>query len=73
MVAVEEPFSLPILDPGTGKTLEPVLVGVFDLVERDETGTIALVDFKTTTLFPRPGPQSLDCPFQMSCRKWQES
>lgn len=49
VVAVEEPFSVPILDPATGETLEPALVGIFDLVERDDSGAVVIVDFKTAS------------------------
>jgi CRISPR/Cas system-associated exonuclease Cas4 (RecB family) len=47
VLAVEEPFSVPIIDPETGETLDLNLVGSFDLVERDAKEAITVVDLKT--------------------------
>lgn len=43
VIAIEEPFSFRI--PG----LPVPLIGIFDLVEEDESGTIIIVDFKTSS------------------------
>jgi len=47
VVAVEEPFEVPLVDPETGALLERNLVGSLDLVERDPEGLV-VVDLKTS-------------------------
>ncbi len=46
VVAVEQPFAVPLIDPETGEVLERDLVGTLDLVERDAEGLV--VDLKTS-------------------------
>lgn len=47
IIAVEAPFKLRKLDPSNGKMLPLPLVGVIDLVERDQAGRIVATDHKT--------------------------
>jgi putative RecB family exonuclease len=47
IVAVEQPFRARLIDPRTGEELEPSLVGVFDLIEKDEEGNVSVVEIKT--------------------------
>ena len=47
ILAVEQPFKAKLVDPATGELLEPQLVGVFDLVEADDEGTVSVVEIKT--------------------------
>jgi hypothetical protein len=46
VLAVEQPFELPVIDPTGQQEFEEVVVGVFDLVAEDENGDLALVDHK---------------------------
>jgi predicted amino acid-binding ACT domain protein/CRISPR/Cas system-associated exonuclease Cas4 (RecB family) len=47
IVSVEQPFSVPLIDPDTGEVLERDLVGTWDLLERDAEGFV-VVDLKTS-------------------------
>ena len=47
VVSVEQPFSVPLIDPDTGEVLERDLVGTWDLLERDAEGFV-VVDLKTS-------------------------
>ncbi len=60
ILAVEQPFSAKLIDPGTGELLEPKLVGVFDMVEADEEGTVSIVELKTAAKRWSPGQVNLD-------------
>jgi CRISPR/Cas system-associated exonuclease Cas4 (RecB family) len=46
VVAVEQPFKVPLIDPETGEVLERDLVGSLDLLQRDAQGLV-VVDLKT--------------------------
>ena len=46
VVAVEQPFKVPLIDPETGEVLERDLVGALDLLQRDAKGLV-VVDLKT--------------------------
>jgi len=48
ILAVEEPFDVPLIDLDTGEVLDCALVGTLDLVERDAEGRIVVVDLKTS-------------------------
>jgi putative RecB family exonuclease len=48
IVAVEEPFDVPLIDLDTGEVLDRALVGTLDLVERDAEGRVVVVDLKTS-------------------------
>ena len=47
VVAVEQPFAVPLIDQETGEVLERDLVGTLDLLERDAEGLV-VVDLKTS-------------------------
>jgi RecB family exonuclease len=47
VVAVEEPFAVPLIDQDTGEVLDRDLVGTLDLLERDAEGRLAVVDLRT--------------------------
>ncbi len=47
IVAVEQPFEVPLIDPDTGQPVEPCLVGVFDAIEADDDGKVNVVELKT--------------------------
>ncbi|MBI3725381.1 PD-(D/E)XK nuclease family protein, partial [bacterium] len=47
VLAVEEPFEVPLVDPGTGEVLDRPLKGVLDLVCREPDGSLVVVDLKT--------------------------
>jgi putative RecB family exonuclease len=47
IVAVEEPFRVPLVDVDTGEVLDRDLVGTVDLVERDAERRLVVVDLKT--------------------------
>jgi hypothetical protein len=47
VVAVEQPFDVPLIDLDTGEILDRALIGTLDLVERDAEGRIVVVDLKT--------------------------
>ena len=47
VVAVEEAFSVPLIDPDTGAVLDRDLVGSLDRLERDPEGRLVVVDLKT--------------------------
>jgi len=49
IVAVEEPFDVPLIDLDTGEVLDRALVGTLDLVERDAEGSVVVVDLKTSS------------------------
>jgi CRISPR/Cas system-associated exonuclease Cas4 (RecB family) len=46
IVAVEQPFTVPLVDQETGEVLERDVVGTLDLLERDAEGLV-IVDLKT--------------------------
>jgi RecB family exonuclease len=48
VVAVEQPFAVPLIDQETGEILDRDLVGTLDLLERDAEGLV-VVDLKTST------------------------
>ena len=48
IVAVEQPFSVPLVDQDTGDLLDRDLVGTWDLLERDADGFV-VVDLKTAS------------------------
>ena len=48
VVAVEQPFDVPLIDQETGEVLDRALVGTLDLIERDGDGRIVVVDLKTS-------------------------
>ena len=48
VVAVEQPFAVPLIDQETGEVLERDLVGTLDLLERDAEGRLVVVDLKTS-------------------------
>ncbi|MBI4271988.1 MAG: PD-(D/E)XK nuclease family protein [Candidatus Rokubacteria bacterium] len=48
VVAVEQPFAVPLIDQETGEVLERDLVGTLDLLERDPEGRLVVVDLKTS-------------------------
>ena len=60
ILAVEQPFSAELVDPRTGEVLEPKLVGIFDLVEEDEEGTVSVVEVKTSARRWSTGQVNLD-------------
>jgi len=64
VIAIEEPFSVPLIDPNSGEVLPVELVGRWDLVEADEAGTITIVDHKT--LAKRPSNSELERNIQLS-------
>ena len=47
MLAVEQPFVVPLIDQDTGELLDRDLVGTLDLLERDANGLV-VVDLKTS-------------------------
>ena len=47
VLAVEEPFRVPLIDPETGEILDRDLVGTLDRVEKDADGRVVVVDLKT--------------------------
>ena len=47
VLAVEEPFRVPLVDPDTGEVLDRDLVGTVDLLERDAERRLVVVDLKT--------------------------
>jgi hypothetical protein len=47
VVAVEQPFAVPLIDQETGEVLDRDLVGTLDLLERDANGLV-VVDLKTS-------------------------
>jgi putative RecB family exonuclease len=48
IIAVEQPFDVPLVDQETGELLDRNLVGSLDLVERDAEGRLVVVDLKTS-------------------------
>jgi CRISPR/Cas system-associated exonuclease Cas4 (RecB family) len=48
IVAVEQPFAVPLIDQETGEVLERDLVGTLDLLERDAKRRLVVVDLKTS-------------------------
>ncbi len=48
IVAVEQPFDVPLIDKETGELLDRALVGTLDLIERDAEGRLVVVDLKTS-------------------------
>ena len=48
IVAVEQPFDVPLIDQETGEVLDRALVGTLDLLERDAEGGLVVVDLKTS-------------------------
>jgi putative RecB family exonuclease len=48
VLAVEEPFRVPLVDPDTGEVLDRDLVGTVDLLERDAQHRVVVVDLKTS-------------------------
>jgi putative RecB family exonuclease len=49
IVAVEQPFAVPLVDQETGEVLDRDLVGSLDLLERDRDGHLVVVDLKTSS------------------------
>jgi putative RecB family exonuclease len=47
VLAVEEAFRVPLIDPETGEVLDRDLVGSLDRLERDPDGRLVVVDLKT--------------------------
>ena len=47
IIAVEQPFAVPLIDQETGEVLDRDLVGSLDLLERDAEGRLVVVDLKT--------------------------
>jgi putative RecB family exonuclease len=47
VLAVEQPFAVPLIDQETGEVLDRDLVGTLDLLERDDQGFV-VVDLKTS-------------------------
>jgi hypothetical protein len=47
VLAVEQPFAVPLIDPETGEVLDRDLVGSLDRLERDLEGCLVVVDLKT--------------------------
>jgi len=47
ILAVEQPFAVPLIDQATGEVLDRDLVGTLDLLERDAEGLV-VVDLKTS-------------------------
>jgi hypothetical protein len=60
ILAVEQAFQAHLVDPRTGELVEPKLVGVFDLVEADEEGTVSVVEVKTAARRWSAGQVDLD-------------
>ena len=60
IVAVEQPFQANLADPRTGEVLDPKFVGVFDLVEVDEEGTVSIAEIKTAARRWSTGQVNLD-------------
>ncbi len=52
VVAVEDEFRIPLVDPDTGLILPVDLVGRFDLLEADDQGRISIVDHKVLSKRP---------------------
>src|SRR5207249_5053383 len=48
VLAVEQPFAVPLVDQETGEVLDRDLVGSLDLLERDRDGRLVVVDLKTS-------------------------
>jgi RecB family exonuclease len=48
VLAVEEPFRVPLVDADTGEALDRDLVGTIDLLERDAERRAVVVDVKTS-------------------------
>ncbi len=48
VLAVEEPFRVPLVDADTGEVLDRDLVGTVDLLERDAERRLVVVDLKTS-------------------------
>jgi putative RecB family exonuclease len=48
VLAVEEPFRVPLVDSDTGEVLDRDLVGTVDLLERDARRGLVVVDLKTS-------------------------
>jgi putative RecB family exonuclease len=48
VLAVEDPFRVPLVDPDTGEVLDRDLVGTVDLLERDAERGVVVVDLKTS-------------------------
>jgi putative RecB family exonuclease len=47
VLAVEQPFAVPLIDPETGEVLDRDLVGSLDRLEKDADGRLVVVDLKT--------------------------
>ena len=47
VLAVEQPFRVPLIDPDTGELLDRDLVGSLDRLEKDAEGRLVVVDLKT--------------------------
>ena len=61
--AVEEKFRVPLVNPETGEYLID-LVGIFDLIETDDTGSPTIIDHKTCA--KRPSDRDLDQHLQLT-------
>jgi CRISPR/Cas system-associated exonuclease Cas4 (RecB family) len=64
ILAVEHGWRADLVDPRTGELSDVALVGVFDLVERDEDGQIVIADTKTAA--KRWSVSQADLDLQMS-------
>lgn len=60
IIGIEQPFGADLVDPRTGEIMDPKLVGVFDLVEEDEEGTVTVVELKTSARRWSAGQVNLD-------------
>jgi putative RecB family exonuclease len=60
ILAVEQAFRAKLTDPETGKELDVCLVGVFDLIEEDDEGTVSVVEIKTAARRWSAGQVDLD-------------
>jgi putative RecB family exonuclease len=64
VLAVEEQFTVPVIDRETGEFIID-LKGVYDLVEEDDLGSLVIADNKTAA--KRPSDNDLSMNLQLSC------
>jgi hypothetical protein len=64
---VERAFRFPVVDPRTGEVLEPHLVGIFDMLEADEDGTVSVVEIKSSARKFTPGRVTIDLQGSIYC------
>ncbi len=55
IIAVEQEFRVPLVDPSTGEILDTDFLGRIDLIEADDSGTPVIVDHKTLARRPAEG------------------